>query len=78
VSFSNGDIIYKNLEIKGFGIDAWIQGKTGQELDETWNGVLSDIQNHKLKVGYDQVYPLAEFKRAIEDYNKNGRRIILK
>lgn len=76
-SYSNGDIIYKNATIKGFGIDAWLQQKTKQELDDAWVYILNNITEGKLIVPYDKQYPLADFRKAFTDYQTNATRIIL-
>lgn len=78
VNFNNGDIIYKNLKIEGFGIDAWIKGKTIEEMNLVWQDILTAISNNSLHVHYDIVYTLNDFRRAIVEYKQNGSRIILK
>lgn len=76
-SYSNGDIIYKNATIKGFGIDAWLVQKNKQELDEAWTYILKKITEGKLIVSYDKQYALADFRKALTDYRTNATRIIL-
>lgn len=76
--FTNGDIIYKNLKIEGFGIDAWINSKNNNELNVVWQDILSSISNNSLHVHYDKVYSLTDFKQAINEYEKKGGKIILK
>ena len=77
VSFHNADIIYKNATIKGFGIDAWMNGKTETELNSIWETILQWIQNQKLTVHYDKKYELNEVLNAIKDYKDTSSRIIL-
>lgn len=76
-SYSNSDIIYKNATIKGFGIDAWLQQKSKQELDAAWDFILTNIIEGKLMVPYDKQYPLADFKKALTEHQTNSTRIIL-
>ncbi|HET7118199.1 MAG TPA: zinc-dependent alcohol dehydrogenase family protein [Hanamia sp.] len=78
VSFTNGDIVYKNLLMEGFGIDAWIKSKSADEINLVWKTIISSITNKTLIVHYDKVYSLTDFKQAIHEYEKTGRRIILK
>lgn len=78
VSFTNGDIIYKNLKVEGFGIDAWIKSKNVDEMNLIWQDILSSVINGSLKVHYDKVYLLNDFKQAINEYQIKGSRIILK
>lgn len=77
VSYMNGDIIYKNVLIKGFGIDAWLQQRSTKEIDDAWDYIINNLMAGKLKPGYEKKYPLAEFKNAITEYQRNSTRIIL-
>jgi NADPH:quinone reductase-like Zn-dependent oxidoreductase len=78
VNFMNGDIIYKNLKIEGFGIDTWIKNKRADELNSVWQAMISSVTNNTLNVHYDSVYSLTDFKEAINEYERTGGRIILK
>lgn len=77
VSYTNGDIIYKNAVIKGFGIDAWLQQQSKKQLDEAWNEILCNISAGNLRVAFDKQYPLTDFKKAITEYQANTTRVIL-
>jgi NADPH2:quinone reductase len=77
VSFTNGDIIYRNLTITGFGIDAWIAGKTKEELEEIWEMIYRLVILKKLVVPYDKLMPLSAFKEGIRMYKAGAGRILL-
>jgi NADPH:quinone reductase len=78
VNFTNGDVVYRNLQLSGFGIDSWINSKSADEIDSIWETILSSITTGKLKVHYDKVYSLSDFKQAIKTYKETGGRTILK
>lgn len=78
VSFSNGDVIYRNLQLQGFGIDSWINSKSVDEINSIWETILLSITRDTLKVHYDKVYPLYDFKQAIKTYKETNDRTILK
>ena len=78
VNFTNGDVIYKNLQLQGFGIDSWINSKGIDEINSIWETILLLITNNTLKVHYDKVYPLYDFKQAIKTYKETSVRTILK
>jgi NADPH:quinone reductase-like Zn-dependent oxidoreductase len=76
-SFNYGTVIYKNLKIEGFGIDHWLNHKSKGELNEIWQELITAIINNTLKVNYDKLFDLKNFKKAIA-YNINtGRKTIL-
>lgn len=77
VSYQNGDIIYRNITIQGFGIDAWLQQKTEKEKDEIWEKLFELIRKGELSITTDRSYPLNEFHKAIEDYQQTKAKIIL-
>ncbi len=77
VSYLNGDLIYKNVTIKGFGIDAWLQQQSAKEIDDAWDHIINSVVTGKLNPGFEKQYPLAEFKTAIAEYQTNSTRIIL-
>jgi NADPH2:quinone reductase len=78
VSFLNGDVVYKNLQLKGFGIDAWIKSKTKEEMNDIWNSIFLSLSNKSLNISYDNLFDLLEFETAIKLHKKNGGRTILK
>ena len=75
--YQNGDIIYRNITIQGFGIDAWLQRKTEKEKDEIWEKLFELIRKNELNITADRSYPLNEFLNAIEDYQQTKAKIIL-
>ena len=77
VSFYNGDVIYKNMLIQGFGIDAWLQSKTQEEIDALWNQIIGMWEEGVFKTSFDRIFRLTDFRSAIVEYKDSGQRILL-
>lgn len=77
MSFTNADIIYRNLTIAGFGIDAWMGSKTKEQLDDIWEEIYRSVMKGSLIVHHDKVFPLAAFKEAIQSYKAGEGRILM-
>lgn len=77
VSFTNADIIYRNLTIAGFGIDAWMASKTKEQLEDIWEEIYRSVMKGSLLVQHDKVFPLKEFKQAIQSYKAGEGRILI-
>jgi NADPH:quinone reductase-like Zn-dependent oxidoreductase len=68
--YYNSDIIFKNLTIKGFGIDAWINSKTKTEMKQIWINIIQEIVNRGFKMKVSGKYPLENYKEAIKESRK--------
>ena len=77
VTYHNSDIIFKNLTIKGFGIDGWMNGKSKTDIKKTWNNIIKELMNQDFKMEVSGTYPLEDFKQAIiESRNiKSGKNL---
>jgi NADPH:quinone reductase-like Zn-dependent oxidoreductase len=78
VNFSNGTVVYKNLQIEGFGIDRWISTQDETALNAVWDEITTRVSNGTLQVGHDKTFELPDFKEAIAYYKQTGKRAILK
>jgi NADPH:quinone reductase-like Zn-dependent oxidoreductase len=78
VRFTNADVIYKNLTIAGFGIDAWAGSKTREQLDDIWEEIFRSVMKGSLLVPHDKVFALERFKEAIRSYKAGEGRILIK
>lgn len=63
--YHSSDIIFKNLTIKGFGIDAWAGNKTKAELKQIWGNIISEVMKPDFMMKISGKYPLENFKEAI-------------
>lgn len=77
VMYHSSDVIFKNLSIKGFGIDGWINGKTKTELKSIWANIIRQIMNQDFKMQVSGKYPLSEFKKAIMESRRSENGKIL-
>lgn len=75
VNYHSSDTIFKNLTIKGFGIDGWINSKTKTELNNIWSSIAKEAMKKEFRMDVSGKYPLSEFKRAIAESksSKNGK-----
>lgn len=67
VTYYNSDIIFKNLIIKGFGIDVWLQSKSIAELEATWSKLINVIIHPDFEMEVAAKYSLEAYKKAIAD-----------
>lgn len=65
VSYHSSDIIFKNLSIKGFGIDGWLSTKSKDEIKNIWMDIIKIIQQDNFKMEVAGKYSLEEFKKAV-------------
>lgn len=77
VEYDNADIIYRNLTVKGFGIDAWIENKTAVEIEATWQELIGLVENEKIKVPVDYIRTLDGIDVAIAEYKTTSAKVIL-
>lgn len=66
VTYSNADIIFKNIIIKGFGIDGWLQSKNIVELEAIWSELIDKVSNPDFKLEVIAKYALDAYQDAIE------------
>lgn len=69
--FSNSQLVYHNLTIKGFGIDHWMSTRPGHELVRLYGELAADLGSGKLKfrdtlqVPFGQTFDPASKKKII-------------
>jgi NADPH:quinone reductase-like Zn-dependent oxidoreductase len=76
-SFAYRTVIYKNLKIEGFGIDHWLKNKSKDELNLIWQELITAVTNNTLKLHYDKLFDLKNYKDAILFYKNTGGKVIL-
>lgn len=76
--FFNGEIIYRNLSIIGFGITQWLAEQTPIRKEEVFNLLINSIADKKLLLPETELYKLKDFRQAIEaDKKKRTGKIVL-
>ncbi len=77
VMYHNADVIFKNLIIKGFGIDRWLQSKTVRELEVVWSELINVVINSNFKMDVSACYSLDAYENAIvESRSRNGGKVL--
>lgn len=65
VTYHNSVLIFKNLTVKGFGIDAWLQRNPGQK-QEAIDFLIKTIANDAFDMPVAASFALSNFKAAFE------------
>jgi NADPH:quinone reductase-like Zn-dependent oxidoreductase len=77
VTYHNADLIFKNLIIKGFGIDAWLQSKTDTELKAVWNELIKAVIKPDFTMEVAAKYSLDNYEKAIaKSKSGNGGKVL--
>jgi NADPH:quinone reductase-like Zn-dependent oxidoreductase len=79
VMYHNADLIFKNLLIKGFGIDGWLNTKTAAELENIWDCIIKDIMNPDFSMEVAGRFSLEAYKNAVSEskFVKNGKVLFI-
>lgn len=72
-SYHNADIIFKNLTIKGFGIDHWLNSKDNTERRILWKEIISLINQPNFKIDIGGKYSLKDYQQAIHESKNNNQ-----
>jgi NADPH2:quinone reductase len=76
VEYHNSSIIFKNIVIKGFGIDNWLENVSSEKYEMICNNLIVSLSEPEFKMPVSKKYILLEFKKALEQYqmtNNNGK-----
>jgi len=78
VTYHNSDIIFKNLKIKGFGLDNWLLGQSTSDLYEMTSFLDNLITDGRLKLPVHKSFSLDKYQEALtadQDSHKQGKVI---
>ena len=77
IEYHSSDIIFKNITIKGFGIDGWLNKKSKSEMENIWTSIIQEVMKSDFKMEISGKYALKDYKQAIfESKNsKNGKTL---
>lgn len=80
VQFYNAQIIYKNLEIKGFGVRGFLQGQNKEQRNEMVQTLIKEIKKPSFKLPVAGTFSLEQFKEALaaNDGHDTTGKIIFK
>ncbi|MCB9000188.1 MAG: zinc-dependent alcohol dehydrogenase family protein [Bacteroidales bacterium] len=79
VTYHNSSIIFRNITIKGFGIDNWLNETTKNNYKDTIDVLISILINPGFIMPVAAKYPLTEYKKAFEKYihTRNGKILLI-
>jgi NADPH:quinone reductase-like Zn-dependent oxidoreductase len=72
VQFVNSQIIYKNLEIKGFGIRGFLQGQSKVQRNEMMQTLIKEIAKSSFELPVAMSFSFEQFKEALAANDKRG------
>lgn len=73
VAYHSSDIIFKNLTIKGFGIDGWLNNKSKTEMNIIWTNIIQEVMNPDFKMDISKKYSFKDYQKAILE-SKNFKK----
>jgi len=71
--FSNGQILYKNLTIRGFGVRSFLSGQTKTQRTDMIRQLTVLIGQPSFQLPVAQIFPWRQFKKALEQNSQSGR-----
>jgi len=71
--FNNGQILYKNLTIRGFGVRAFLSGQTKSQRADMIQQLTTIIGQPSFQLPVTQTFPWHEFGKAMRQNSQNGR-----
>jgi NADPH:quinone reductase-like Zn-dependent oxidoreductase len=79
VNYHNSNVIFKNITIKGFGVDAWLQSITQEEKEKMHKFLIVELQKDDFKLPVAAHFKLTDFAEAITEYynDSNKGKILL-
>lgn len=67
------EFIYNGLNLHGFWLGNWMRNAPGTEIQELYQKLADLVADGSLSAAVEQVYPLDQFKQAIDRSLKSGR-----
>lgn len=69
----NGQLIFKDLQLRGLWVTRWIESAPRAELDAVYNKLAGLMASGELSVPVAATYPLQDFKAALEQVTGSSR-----
>lgn len=79
VNYNNATLIFKNITIKGFGVDAWLQSIVKEEKEKMYNFLITELQKDDFQLPVSAHFKLTNFAEAIKEYDNellNGKVLL--
>lgn len=68
VEYHNSTVIYKNITLKGFGIDNWLSGISNKEKETMLHWLVNILSSKQFVIPISAKFPITDFQQAIEMY----------
>lgn len=72
VQFFNSQVVYKNLEIKGFGVRGFVQGQNREQRKEMVQTLIEEIAKPSFELPVRGAFSLEQFKEALAANDKRN------
>jgi len=69
----NGQLIFKDLQLRGLWVTRWIESAPREELDAVYGKLAGQMVSGALSVPVAATFPLADFKAALEQVTGRSR-----
>lgn len=70
---SAGSLIFKDVTVQGYWVSRWYQHASSEAVAEMWEDLAVLMRKGKLQPAIDRVYPLTEYRAALEQAMASGR-----
>ena len=74
LQMSNSLLIFKDLQFRGFWINAWYKRADAEEIREMFEQLIPLVGSGKLEVPVEKTYPLTDAKAALIHACQNSRK----
>lgn len=69
----NGQLIFKDLQLRGLWVTRWIESAPREELDAVYGKLAGQMVSGAISVPVASIYPLRDFKAALEQVTGSSR-----
>jgi len=79
IRFPTREFIFKNIAMRGFWMDRWARAAKQGALQAVLDPIFERLRDGSLKMAVDSVYPLADYKDALErsgGYGRSGKVLL--
>lgn len=78
VVFHNSTIVFKNLSVKGFGVDAWLRSLSSEKREQTFDNLISMLKDPGFQMPVAAKYHFEDFISALQQMqtSRNGKILL--
>jgi NADPH:quinone reductase-like Zn-dependent oxidoreductase len=68
-----GDLIFRQLSLRGFAISGWVGGAPKAEIEATYALLGSLLESGELNTSIDETFALQDYRQALARARQGGR-----